>query len=836
MGGVSPEINVTYNASGQPVQVADPNGNVAAYGYHAATGYLQSITRDPAGVNASTQLTYDTYGNPDTVTDPNGRVTDLDYNELGWLIQAADPLGYLTRYTYDQNGNATKIERQADAAATVWQTVTFAYDVLNNLTTLTDPLNRVTSYVYDANENLASVTDPLNHATAYIFDERNLLFKATDANAAVTQQNYDVNGNLNRIIDANLNATTYAYDGFDRLLNKTYANASVESYTYDKNSSLTQVKRPDLALINFTYDALDRPTARSYPARAPLNVSYTYDTGSRLLTANTAASNLSYVYDTLDRVSSTTQTLAGRSYILGYNYDRVGNQTQLRYPSGKVVDHSYDADDRMTAINVNGAGLGTYGYDPLARRIQKNLLTNHQTSYTYDLAGQLGDVTHRLMPASTLLSRYIYTYDNVGSRLSMTALSGVYNYAYNNIYELTGVTGAQTRNYSYDAVGNRVTADGTSYVKNNLNQYSQVGATAFIYDAKGNLANDGPNGYTYDEENRLIAVTRGTTSANYTYDAFNRRVSKTVNGVAKYFVYDGDDIIAEYNAAGTLLAEYVHGDGVDEVLTMARNGATYYYHHDGLGSVSEITDAAGNVVENYTYDVYGQPSVTQSLIGNPYRFTGREYDEESGIYHYRARAYSPTIGRFLQRDPIGNVDSENLYQYTLNNPINATDPSGEIIDTLADIGFIGYDLYRIASDAFHGCSNNFKSNMASLGGDVIGAFVPGLTGVGLGIRSISTVKRSTAVIGKLDDLKKISKGEHTLGKHLVDKGSPKANWKQNSGVLRREMGKGNPIRDASVHLPDSHPSVRGSFLGAERNLLRNNGWTLDSSGFWNPPK
>lgn len=123
------------------------------------------------------------------------------------------------------------------------------------------------------------------------------------------------------------------------------------------------------------------------------------------------------------------------------------------------------------------------------------------------------------------------------------------------------------------------------------------------------------------------------------------------------------------------MATYVYGAGIDEVLTMTRAGQTYYYFYDGLGSVTDITNATGEVVESYQYDVYGQPNHLSS-IGNPYYFTGRQFDSESGLYYYRNRHYSPTIGRFLQRDPLGHLPDVNVYRYVGNDPINCRDPYG----------------------------------------------------------------------------------------------------------------------------------------------------------------
>jgi RHS repeat-associated protein len=246
-------------------------------------------------------------------------------------------------------------------------------------------------------------------------------------------------------------------------------------------------------------------------------------------------------------------------------------------------------------------------------------------------------------------------------------------------------------------VGNRdwVKVDGveTDYASNSLNQYTSVGGVSKTYDDNGNLTDDHEKWKLYyDYKDRLVKVTDRSempqTIAEYSYDCFGRRISSTVYFPGYYtmnYYYEGASIIEERDASGAMTKQYIYGSGIDEVLVMINSsGEKYYYHTNSLGSVTELSDSTGAVVEHYTYDAYGKPSIfdanwnprNYSFIYNRFMFTGREYDSETGFYYYRARYYDPATGRFLQRDPKGYHDSMCLYQYCKANPVNYLDPYG----------------------------------------------------------------------------------------------------------------------------------------------------------------
>jgi RHS repeat-associated protein len=517
--------------------------------------------------------------------------------------------------------------------------------------------------------------------------------------------------------------TRYAYDEINRLAQETYPDHDLgkdsREFTYDKASNLIQRIDQKNAATQYDYDDLHRLIQRDYAADP--DDSFAYDTGGRMISALRNGWLATYSYDSANRVLSATQN----GQTVGYAYDIPNRKRTLAYPSGKLVVEQRDLRERLDTLNAGV--IADYAYDLGNRATARVYGNGAQAAYSYNANNWITQLVHT-QSDTTLIAGFAHDYDQEGNKRFEEKQHDAARseaYGYDDIHRLidykvgtligasVSVPGTQTQ-YDLDKLGNwdSKTKDlGSPETRqhNAVNEITAIALAPISSDDNGNLVEDSDYLYTYDQENRLAQIKRksdGKVVGQYRYDALSRRIAKIADPSfgpptpleTRYF-YDNARIIEEQDAGAATQAVYTYGNYIDEVLTMERDTGgspafeTYYYHQNALWSVAAISDDAQAVVERYAYDAYGKATITDgsgtpmppnawgtphSAIGNPWLFTGRQLDEEAGLYFYRARHYDSEKGRFMQRDTLGYVDGGNLYEYVKGNPTRWTDPEGQL--------------------------------------------------------------------------------------------------------------------------------------------------------------
>jgi RHS repeat-associated protein len=624
---------------------------------HTATFTLNSLneataTTDPLG--RGTSATLDANGNVTSATDGLNHTTTFTLDAFGETVKTTDPTGNFTTATINANGATTAT---AGGPSGGGQTT---LDAVGNEVQSIDADGNVVRNQFDAAGRLIGSTDALGNRTQWQYDKAGNKIGEIQPNGATLSWQYDAAGRLVSSTDQLGRTETYAYDADNRLLTETWKSATgavvnTENFTYNAAGEVL-TEGDNNGTITNAYDVLGRQTSQT-------------DVWGLVLTMG---------YDAANNLVSETDGLGGST---ANTYDAANELTDMKFSDTSnhalSINYTYNAADEVTlatryadATESTSAGTTAYGYDAAGRTT--SIL--HDTAaggiidgfnYAYNAAGQVSLQNSALGPNAT------DSYDAAGQLLS-----------------------DGTKTNSFDAEGNRTNAGDVTTTGNEL---TTDGTWNYSYDATGdetlkvNISIGAVWSYGYDNANRLVSAQHKPSSTgavdiqvNYTYDILGNRIAESVsiNGGAPTvtkFAYDQNgNAGADLNAGGTLITRRVFGNGVDALLARIDTNGVAWYLTDNLGSVRDIANSSGALIDHRDYDSYGNIiAETYPSSGDRYGWTGREFDVETDLQYNRARYYDPATGRWMSQDPMEfDAGDSNLYRYANNQPTGMTDPSG----------------------------------------------------------------------------------------------------------------------------------------------------------------
>jgi RHS repeat-associated protein len=687
----------TYDKVGDVLSVTDALNRITYYGYDLLNRQISQTN----ALNQTSYTAYDKVGNVVSTTDALNRTTSYSYDLLDRKISTKDALNQTQLVTYDKVGNVLS------ATDELGHTTSYGYDLMNRQISITDPLLHTSTTSYDTEGNVLSTTDALNQTTSYLYDLDNRKIQVIDANHGITKTSYDRVGNVLSITDSDNNTTSYTYDAVDRLITDTNQLNKTRTRSYDNVGNLTQTVDRDGRSIAYNYDTLNRQTAENWLDASNATIktfNSSYDAIGHLLSSINPDSTYSYGYDAVDRISSidNTGTVGVPAVKFTYAYDAVGNlvavNDSINGASAGITGYTYDLLNRVTKLTQAGTGVQSkrvyMAYNAVNQLTSLSRFSGVNpvvdTSYTYDNNQRLIQLSHK-KGASTIAS-FDYSYDAADKLAStVSSVDGTSNYSYDSTNQLTGASHSSQVNeaYSYDTNGNR-TSGGTVTGVNN--QLLSDGTYNYQYDNEGNrtrrteIATSKVTEYVWDYRNRLASVLFKdaggvvTKTIDYLYDGNNQRIGKRIDGaVTERYVIDRNQIALVFDGAEVQTHRYLYGTQVDQVLADETGASTNWLLADNLGSIRDVVDINGAVINHVVYDSFGKvQSQSNPVYELRFGYTGREQDGEIGLNYYRARYYDSANGRFISEDPLGfGAGDGNLTRYVGNSSINYIDPTGK---------------------------------------------------------------------------------------------------------------------------------------------------------------